>query len=249
MKIGLKTYGELETLMLFKDQVDFFEIMALDTPKEGSLDFLKKIKIPIVIHSQHAGFGINNADITKDNKNKHAITLAINLANVLNSNKIIMHPGELDNSNCTIKNSEDFTKSLGDNRILIENIPSLNKISLCSTPEETLKFLKATGAGFCLDINHAISTALELKIDYIEFLKEFIEIKPAHYHLGGQRLNKDDRAHLCFKDSEINLKQIISLLPLDCEITLEVTTDLEKTKQDLETIKQVITLQKVSKPL
>jgi len=240
MKIGLKTYGELETLKTFQNKVDFFEVMALNKPHEGSLELLKKLTIPLLVHSAHGGFGINNADKLKEAQNLAALEKAAQLADMLGSPKIIVHPGEIESPSCNTETSENLITNFKDSRILIENMPHRNGISLCSTPENTREYLTQTKCGFCLDINHAISAALELKIDYIQFLSKFIELKPAHYHLGGQRLTNEDRAHRCFMDSDIDLAKILSLLPKDCEISLEVTMDLEKTKRDVEIIKQLV---------
>ena len=100
-------------------------------------------------------------------------------------------------------------------------------------------FLKETKAGFCFDINHAIETAIYLNEDYIEFIKKFVELKPAHYHLGGQNI-KQKKGHISFKESDIDLKKILELIPKNAEITLEVSTDIEKTKEDLKIIRNLI---------
>ena len=114
-----------------------------------------------------------------------------------------------------------------------------DKRFLCATPEETKEFMKKTGVKLCLDINHAVETAVYLNKNYLEFIKEFIKLKPAHYHLGGQNI-KQNKSHIDFKGSDINLKEILKLIPKDAEITLEVTTDIEKTKEDLKFIKNIL---------
>jgi len=77
MKIGVKTYSEVKFLEYFEDKVDFFEIMALEKPNLEVIEFIKKTKVPIVIHSQHKTFGINNADSSKMEKNLSSIKTAI----------------------------------------------------------------------------------------------------------------------------------------------------------------------------
>ena len=56
--------------------------------------------------------------------------------------------------------------------------------------------------------------------------------------LGGQSYG--GQTHLAFEDSQINIKEIVSILPSDAEITLETSNDLEKTKRDLEFIKNLV---------
>ena len=224
MKLGVKTFKEGDFLRPFKDKADFFEVMAI---QDENYSFLKEFSLPIVIHAQHQKFGVNNADKTKIKKNIDSTNFAINLANEYKANKIIVHPGEITDKNCSEAQAVSFFKSIKDKRILIENLPK-NPNCLCSTPEEMKMFLKETKTGFCFDINHAIETAVYLNKDYIEFIKKFIELKPAHYHLGGQNLKKKED-HINFKESDIDLKKILELIPKDVEITLEVSTDIEKT--------------------
>jgi len=243
MKIGVKTYSDVELLKHFEDKTDFFEIMALEKPNQEVIEFIKKTKVPIVIHSQHKVFGINNADKSRYDKNLESLKVAIDLANQTNSNKIIVHPGEVDKNdkdNSSEKNSEDLIKSLNDKRIIIENMPYYNGSPLCSKPKDMKRYLKNTKTKMCFDVNHAISSALSLKENYLEIMKEFIKLKPVHYHLGGQKIKEKDITHLHFDESEINLQEIIKTLPKNAEITLEVGIDIKKTDDDLELIRKIV---------
>ncbi len=243
MKIGVKTFNNRNFLKSFENQVDFFEIMALET---NNYDFLREFKLPMVIHSQHRVFGVNIADITKREKNLQSINFARRIADKVNSKKIILHPGELENENCPKEQAISFVKSLDDKRIIIENVTQESEIKrLCTTPRETKEFLKATGKNFCFDINHAIISALFLKEDYLQFIKEFIKLKPIHYHFGGQITKKINSSsertdHLALKDSDFDLKEVLKLIPKNAEITLETTTDIEKTKDDVKRMKEMI---------
>ena len=234
MKFGVKTFKDRDFLMHFKDKVDFFEVMAI---QEVDYSFLREFSLPIVIHAQNENFNINNADKIKIKENTDSINFAINLANEYKSNKIIVHPGLLADENCSKEQAISFFKSIKDKRILIENLP-MKENRLCATPEEMKMFLKETKKEFCFDINHAIDAAIYLNKDYIEFIKKFIKLKPAHYHLGGQNI-KQKKDHISFKESDIDLKKILELIPEDAEITLEVSTDIEKTKEDLEIIRNL----------
>lgn len=243
MKIGVKTFCNPDFLKKFEDKVDFFEIMAIET---NNYDFLKELKLPIVIHSQHRLFGVNAADKTEQEKNLNSINFARKIADFTNARKIILHPGEIDDENCSIKQAISFVKNLNDKRIIIENVPRESELDKpCTTPEETREFLKATGEGFCFDINHAIWTAVVLKEDYIKFIKEFLKLKPVHYHFGGQKIRElnlpwYEREHLALKESDFDLKEVLKLIPKDAEITLETTTDIEKTMDDVRIMKEWI---------
>ncbi len=243
MKIGVKTFNNPDYLKKFEDKVDFFEIMAIET---NNYKFLKNFNLPMVIHSQHRKFGINAADKTKQEKNLSSIRFAKKIADMSNAKKIILHPGDIENKNCSIEQATSFIKNINDKRIIIENIPKEAKITrLCTTPAETKEFLKATGKGFCFDINHAIWAALFLKEDYIKFIKEFLKLKPNHYHFGGQKIKSSklkwyEREHLALEESDFDLKEVLQLIPKDAEITLETTTDPKKTMNDVRIMREWI---------
>ncbi|MBR9705338.1 hypothetical protein GOV12_08040 [Candidatus Pacearchaeota archaeon] len=92
MKIGVKTYNNKEFLKHFENQVDFFEIMAIRT---NNYDFVTELNKPIVIHAEHRLFGVNFADSKLIKANLDSINFAKKIADLSNSNKIIVHPGDL----------------------------------------------------------------------------------------------------------------------------------------------------------
>jgi len=240
MKIGVKTYGDGKFLENFRKKADFFEVMAL----EGrDYSFLRQFsEVPIIIHAQHYIFGDNPADKSRIEKNALSINFARGVADLAGAKRIILHPGIISNGSCSEEHSASFIRSLKDKRIIIENQPHFKEFScLCTTPENTGEFIRKTGTGLCLDINHAIETAFMKGIDCNKLIKEFIKLKPVHYHLGGQRLDKgaDGRilSHLPFQDSILNLKEILGFLPENAEITLETEPDIEKTEDDLSRVR------------
>ena len=241
MKIGVKTFKDPDYLKKFEEKVDFFEIMAIET---NDYDFIKELKLPIVVHSQHRMFGVNAADKKKQKRNLSSINFAKKIADLSNARKIILHPGEINNENCSIEQAISFIKNIDDKRVIIENIPAEAKINrFCKTPAETKEFMKETGKGFCFDINHAIWAAIILKEDYIKFIKEFLKLKPVHYHFGGQKIKQlnipwYEREHLALRDSDFDLKEVLKLIPKDAEITLETTIDVEKTMDDVRIMKE-----------
>jgi len=243
MKIGVKTFDSGSFLKNFEDKVDFFEIMAIETV---NYDFLKGFNLPMVIHSQHGCFGVNIADKTKHQKNLNSINFARKIADQTKAKKIILHPGELDNENCSKETAIEFIKNIKDKRIIIENVhPEESYSRLGTTPEEIKEILKETKKGFCFDINHAISTAIALKKDYLSMIKEFVKLKPIHYHLGGQIIKDgslpfEKRDHLALAESDFDLKEVLKLVPKDAEITLETTTGIKKTLDDVRIMKRIM---------
>jgi hypothetical protein len=236
MKIGVKTYDNENFLKHFEDKSDFFEVMAV---QKNDYSFLKNFYLPIVIHAEHQAFGFNPADISKKEFNLKSVNFARRIADVVNSEKIIVHPGDLYDSNCSLENSINFFNELNDGRICIENLPTRkSKIRLCSSLTETENFLRETKTKFCFDINHTLELANDFSGDY-SFIKEYIKLNPAHYHFGGQKLSKPND-HLCLEDSELDLKKILSYYPRDAEISLETEPIIDKTERDINIIRNVI---------
>ena len=236
MKIGVKTFEYREDFKQLAKDIDFIEIMAIEGKDYSKF---KEFNLPILVHAQHEIFLINNANKNLFEKNKSSINFAIKLANLFNSDKIIVHPGLLSDENCSFENAISFFNNFNDKRILIENMPDLKiKKQLCTPVDETKIFLKKVNKGFCLDINHAAIGCLDSRQRYVKKIKDFLKLNPSHYHLGGQRLNND--SHLSIEDSEIDLQGIINLLPENAEITLETTTDLEKIKRDIKLLRGMI---------
>lgn len=235
MKIGVKIYRYVKGIEEFAKIVDFIEIMALEGENYSKFE---KLGIPIIIHAQHHRHGVNNADKTKDEKNNSSINFAINLADTLNADKIIVHPGELDSEDCSRENAVSFIKNLKDSRILVENMPQ--KEGLCVDAGGTREFLIETGNGFCFDANHAIKEELSLKKDYFKKIESFLKLNPNHYHLGGQNFSGGE--HINFKYSEIDLKKIIGMFPNDAEISIETSGDmnLDSLKEDVILLREIV---------
>lgn len=234
MKIGVKTYMGKEYIEHFAKIVDFIEIIGLS--KEN---FIKNKNI--IVHCQHERFKINLANKIKEKENIEAIKTAIEIADFCNSKRIIVHPGYIENEHCSLENSMNILKKFNDPRVITETMPKIYKNNqfLCSTPEELKEYMEKTKAGFCLDINHSISSAITQNREPYEYLKEFIKLKPIQIHLGGQKL-PEDLTHLSFSESNIDLKKALKYLPEDSEIILEVTQDIKETEKDIQILKEVL---------
>ena len=235
MKFGVKTYADAKFVDYFKDKADFLEIMAIP---EKDYSFLEGYPLPIVIHAMHDAFGVNVADPDLMEKNMVSINFAIELADSLNSKKIILHPGLLRKENDSAGHAIKFFKDL-DERIIFENMPPQGGF-LCSAFNDSEKFGFETKKGICFDINHALQTAMVSNIDLIYIVKDFLKLKPSHYHLSGQNGSAESETHLCFEDSTIPTGEILNLIPQDAEVTLEVTTDIATTVKDLEFVRSLV---------
>lgn len=237
MKVGIKAYRYVRGIENLVKSADFIEVMAL---RNNNYSFFKQLHLPIVIHAQHEFFGINNADFLLMDKNLDALNYARSVADYLDSEKIVVHPGVIRNDGCSFNNSIKILRAFGDSRVIVENMPKRDY--LCSTYVDTRDFLKSFKGGLCFDISHAIETtfsgACQGNFSYLGVLKDYLRLRPEHYHLGGQKINGS--SHLAFEDSEVNLKEIFSILPIDAQITLETSNDLKKTFEDIKIIREII---------
>jgi len=238
MKIGVKTYGEKDIHEYLDNKVDFFEVMAV---QGRNYSCLTGFSVPIIIHAEHRGFGANPADISRREQDIKSLNFARKIADYVNANKIIVHPGVIEkgNKNCNLENAVNFFKEINDGRILIENLPfHKNEISLCQITDEIKYFIQETNMLFCFDINHAIASFGQINGDF-NFIEKYLELNPAHYHIGGQNL-KTMEDHLHLFDSNLPLEKILKYYPFDAEITLETGVDAKKVEKDVEIIKGVL---------
>jgi len=241
MEVGVKTFDNEDFLRHFENKCDFFEVQAI---QDRDYDFLKRFKKSIVIHAEHQGWEVNYSDSKLNKFNLKSNNFARKIADFVEAKKIIVHPGRIANKNCSKKTAFKFIKNLNDKRIIIENHSDFEN-GLGSTPEKMKELLKETGKGFCFDINHAITSAFQGGKDQFKFIKEFVKLKPKHYHLGGQKLQnffglyKRDVGHICLLDSNIDLKKIVKLIPKNAEITLETEVNIPKTEEDLRIMKKL----------
>jgi endonuclease IV len=240
MKIGVKSYDSYEFFKHFEDKADFFEVQAIESV---NYDFLKNLSKPFVVHSQHWGQGVNNADKTLYKRNIKSFRFAQKVADLCGADKIILHPGRFVNGRGSVEDAISFIKKLDDRRVLLENLPLQRDIywknAFATTPEEMKRFLEETGMGFCFDFNHAVETAFDMNKDYMRMIRDFLKLNPSHFHAGGQRI-KEFKTHLSLSDSDFDVKKIIQILPKNADITLETTTDIKRVEEDIELIRKWI---------
>jgi sugar phosphate isomerase/epimerase len=236
MKFGLKDYQREDILDQYAKKADFLEVQGL---RNKNYDFIKKYKIPIVVHAEHFSLGINPANPKIRQQNLDSLNQAIKISDIAKGKKIIYHPGDLRDPGCTEEIAIEFIKNIKDKRIMLENMPGITSERLCRTSEQTEKFLKQTNKHFIFDLAHCMITANKLKIPQLTLIKQFLKLKPIHFHISGQDTKSIKDEHLALTNCDINWKEILALYPKDAEITLEVSRDVEKTLEDLEMIREI----------
>lgn len=180
---------------------DYLEIM----PEEGYDASIYPRDIRYVVHS----YKFNPADVSNYEFNRSMMRLAIEWADALRSDTIILHPGI-----GSFKDSKDFVDDAEwreDKRIIIENMPCMiygERGVLGSSPAE----IKAFGRPICLDIGHMMSASFTYGIDYRRLLDEFLELKPKMAHIMDGHSGLEEDEHLGIGDGDYDLKYIVNRL-------------------------------------
>lgn len=215
IKFGLKIwstnkkemFGEAFQLFL-KKQIDFIELFivpnSLIPGKSSFLDDLKSI--PTAIHSFYAehNFDVFSLDDFEIKIFKEQI---VKTADYLNSRFIIVHAGIGELEDEFKKN----IKKIKDKRILIENMPKvgINNEKCFGHSFLQLKFINDCGFDICLDLAHAIKSAISLKIDYKEFIKKLVfGFEPFYFHISNGRTDFEKDEHKNLFDGEFDIKWI-----------------------------------------
>ncbi|NCN86976.1 TIM barrel protein [archaeon] len=239
MKFGVKNYFDGEFFDSFVDKCDFFEVQAI---RGKDYSFLEKYDLPIVLHCEHAGFGINISNPKKEKDNLESVNFAKELADKYNVKKIIIHPGYIEDENCSKENMINFLNENCDSRFYLENMPfsfmeGLKKF--CSTPEEMQEVLEKTKVNFCFDVVHAMIYSVQTKKDYVPVIQEFERLNPRHYHLCGYNF-KEGGDHIYLMESTYDLGIVFEIISPLAEITLEIPhEDKEKILDDLKLVGRI----------
>ena len=118
MKVGVKTFNNENFLDHFRNKCDFFEVQAI---VGNDSSFLKKFKKPFIVHAEHRGFGVNDADSSLHARNLNSFNFARKIADNVKAKHIILHPGIIKNKNCSKEVAVKFFKKIKDKRNCIRN--------------------------------------------------------------------------------------------------------------------------------
>lgn len=244
MKVGIKLWSTNSAEYIDgAGFADFVEVMPVD---EKSLQKFIGRDYEYTVHIPHENFGFNPAlDYYKSQK---ILEKAIKAAKKLKADKLIMHTGYLREKPNKEKTQEaamlvsKLAKSVSHGRVFLEN----STIAETSNGEnrnfmfynyETLKeLLEMSGAGFCMDLEHATVAAREMGISYQAHVAELMKLKPDYIHLSGTQ--KEGR-HTSIFESEISpdfAKKTIK--KAGKPVCLETPIDMTQRKREVEFLKK-----------
>lgn len=194
--------------------------------------------VPFIIHAPHSATGLNLANGNARQKNRTLIEESLHYADALHARYVIFHLGV----NGSVEEAAHQLRSVYDHRMLIENKPYFGidhtdqQQSLCVgvSPEDIALAQELSGAGFCLDLAHAVYAANALCVEPFTMIKAFLLRNPAMYHLSDGNWEGFVDDHKNLGKGTFNLQQMLSLLPQPSWISLETAKNYQDRLDDFE---------------
>ncbi|MFP4400483.1 MAG: sugar phosphate isomerase/epimerase family protein [Candidatus Woesearchaeota archaeon] len=251
MKFGTKIWSKNKEsfpkiLELYKKAIlDFVEIYIVPGSDPKEADILKNL--PIIFHAPnfHHKFNVRK----QDQVFKNSLKTIKRFSEYFNEKRIVVHPGiskteeKLEDSIPGIKKIKEAGMD-----ILIENMPKIGidekKTLYGSTREEIKSIMTEIDCNFCLDVGHAICSANFHKKDPIEFINEFIRLKPIEVHISDGDFDSIIDQHKSIEEGNYPFDEIIPFIKNIEYITIETDKkddyiNLEEDKKNLIKLKQL----------
>ncbi len=239
MKIGVKIFPQdLDYIPDIAKHCDFLEVMAIPG---SDFKILKKFHENFSIHVAHERWGSNLANPVKKKTNDICSKAASDAADILDADNIVIHPGFIESKSCT---ADEVIESLAklDSRFIVENMPPFSMHDcqhIGSTVEELSRIMSASNKGLCLDVVHAACFAYKEKMDYLDFLKQLLKLKPKYFHIYNTKEGiKDQHSHL--KDGYLDIEKIVGILPDDAMLLLETPHGIKEQIEDVSRLRKLI---------
>jgi deoxyribonuclease IV len=236
-KIGLKLYSTNLSLIpeirsLGRVPFDFIELYAMPKTYEQTVDRWKGLDASFVIHAAHSHHGVNLARGDFEVVNRARLGEACRFADALGAEIVVVHGG----NNGTFEEALRQIALFGDRRITLENKPKVGvRGNLCVgyLPGQLSQAL-ASGAvsAMALDIGHADCAARSLGVDSLEYLREFLALKPVLFHLSDRETASEKDVHLNFGKGDLDLAAVLDLIPEGARVTLETPRDPARGLED-----------------
>ncbi|MFO7992078.1 MAG: sugar phosphate isomerase/epimerase family protein [Thermoplasmata archaeon] len=178
--------------------------------REEIRDLLSTTDTEIQIHAPFNDINIASMNPRMRSAAVDEITKCFEMANMLDVEKVTVHPGVKSPIGRYCKETKEFAiESLIDIKIAadefgltapLENMPDL-WATTCITPEDVSEHLDRTGMPFCLDVGHANTAGR---------LDDFLSFKPVNIHLNDNVGEKD--LHLPLGEGEIDFEYVMKRL-------------------------------------
>ncbi len=233
-----------EQLYLQK-QIDYIELYTVPDSL-CHLPAWQQSGVPFVIHCAHSMHRFNLSRPEQYDHNRKLLNEAVAYYRELSAAAIIIHPGVLGSHQETSRQLLSLRAELAipKHHLLLENKPYITLTddrTAASSPEEIEDILAATGAGFVLDVTHAIKYAIATSQDIWKVLTRLQRLNPQILHISDAHLQDPHDEHLHIGSGEFDFTRIFSHCSAE-KISIETVKDsrynLDDFLQDLLTLKE-----------
>ena len=228
IKIKANEFHLLPTIYDNREIIDFIEVLIRPDFAVDDLVTINKFILPYSIHFPHLTNNIDFGNIKHAHYNQEFIERIRSNKKIFDSLTplcYIVHPESGD-----VQLSISNLKKLKVKPLALENMPykfETGGYRLAHTAEAIKPFFNAMpDLELCLDLNHAIKTAVCTSLDSIEVIKNFIKIKkPLHFHIADGNMNSQFDEHLSIGEGSYDISKIKALLlDLDSDVYLTFET-------------------------
>ncbi|MEK7518888.1 MAG: TIM barrel protein [Patescibacteria group bacterium] len=238
LEIGLKLWNTnfklfAEAKALYSNKIiNFIELYMVPTSYDAST-LLPLVGLPVHIHAPHENHNFNIFTAGEKDFSEFQ-RVSVNAANLFDSPTIVVHAG-VGTNNKTFKHQLAL---LNDDRVIIENMPfySLQHDLCYGYSLDQLKYIyDHLHRHICLDLGHAIKSAVAQQLDYKVFIENIIRnISPSYYHLSDGDPTTDIDEHLNLGAGSYDLSWMKRQLLVAAEQqTVQIVFEVPKNNTDL----------------
>lgn len=224
---------------------EYIELFSVPDSFDVSIPYWSGTGVPFVIHAPHSLKGLNPAKRELEASNRRLAEEAFRFADALKSESVVFHPGVAGPTEESIRQLRSFR----DPRCLVENKPMRGidgSVCVGWSFDQIREILDGTGYRFCLDFGHAHCAAVSAGFDFSAFIKSFVDLRPALYHLTDGNANSEVDRHDRYGFGTFALSKCISYLPDGAFVTNEGTRQsresLEEAREDAAFFKAIVRL-------
>jgi len=247
MKIGLKIKYTRNASSIFpylsklRGKIDYLELGTRPEEDFHQFEILKNQEFSFTVHAPMQENNVNIAEPKKDVFSHHGIDIARQTADLFDAPVIVIHPGDVETENSSIKHMVALLNEYRDPRFYIENLPdkaSSLPFTRIAYDIKSLKRIKNEAeTGFCLDFGHAFIQASREKREYYNYIEEMIkELRPTYFHLHNGDGLEDKHWPISCRQGFIDYKKITHLWPENAMLTLEIAVFNENNAFNIESV-------------
>ena len=249
MKVGIKLWST-NPISYFEEAgfADFVEVMPVslsDLPK------IAQIRRTYTTHVPHEGFGFN--PVMEYEKSSALLKQGTAAAKLLKSDKLIMHASHYHEQpdeqavhkaiamTAKLAKEARFPGLLIENSTVYEVVKDHTRFYIGYSYEQMKELLELSGAGFCLDLEHAAIAASQLGTTFQKQVEELLPLKPDYFHLSGAHFSPKDRHlghHLSLFEGEVDKDFARDIIrKVNRPVCLETPIDISQRKKEVEFLK------------